>query len=211
MMIEEKASQIILQPVRFDPGVGPICDGPLGPGPCGAVQRYIAAQQLAAEQFPLQQIGNVPGVGPICAGPLGPGPCDAIRAYLMQQQPAGPAPSQPFDARHPQLANGDPSTVEPMCSGPSGPVPCMLVGQMSLDRFSGQIPPPSSFGVPAVGSDPQRRAIECARRVGLDITQFAGCAGQQVILPREQQAVLERAASPTRRRAASPLGLRFAS
>jgi hypothetical protein len=194
MMIEEKASQINLQVVGQD-GFGPLCAGPLGPGPCRAVQRYLAMQELAAEQFPLQQIGNAPGIGPTCAGPLGPVPCDAIRAYLMQQQPSSPAPMQPFDAHRPQLANGNTNIVQPMCNGPSGSVPCTLVGQMSLDRFSGQIPPSSSFGVPTVGNDPQRLAMECARRVGLDVAQFAGCAGQQVILPRDQQAVLDCAVS----------------
>jgi hypothetical protein len=66
---------------------------------------------------------------------------------------------------------------------------------MSLDRFGGQIPNASSFNLPAVGNDSQRLAIECARRVGLDIAQFAGCAGQRVILPPEQQAVLDCAVS----------------
>ena len=153
-------------------------------------------QQVAAQLYPLQQIGLIPGVGPICAGPLGPGPCEAIRADLMQQQPgAAPSPGQPLDPTHPQLVSNNGTSSQAMCSGPLGPVPCTLLGQMSLDRFSGQIPSASSFAIPMIGNDPQKLAIPCARRVGLDIDQFAGCAGQQIILPHDQQAVLDCAVS----------------
>jgi hypothetical protein len=114
----------------------------------------------------------------------------------MQQQPGAPPSIQSFDdARRPRLVSNTGATFQPTCSGPFGPVPCALLGQMTLDRFSGQMPPPSSFNIPAIGSDPQKLAIECARRVALDMVQFAGCAGQEVILPHAQQAVLDCAVS----------------
>ncbi|MCK1519379.1 hypothetical protein [Bradyrhizobium sp. 17] len=149
-------------------------------------------QQLATQQYPLQQIGVLPNGTPLCMGPLGPGPCEAIRNYLMQQQPGAPA-LQPIDPARPQLVNAG-SASQPICNGPLGQTPCNLVGQISLDRQSGQVPSPSSFGV-AGGGDPQRTAVECAKRVGLDVVQFAGCAGQQVILPQNQQKVLDCAVS----------------
>lgn len=151
-------------------------------------------QQLASQQFPLQPIGNTPGAGPICMGQLGPGPCDAIRNYLMQHQPGAP-PLQNFDATRPQLINANGAdNLHPMCNGPVGPVPCNLVGQMSLDRFGGQISSPATFGV-APGGNPQQTAIDCAGRVGLDVAKFAGCAGQQIILPEDQQKMLDCAVS----------------
>jgi hypothetical protein len=194
LLIEQVASQIQLQPISFDPMAGPICAGPLGPGPCIFVRRYLAMQQLAVQQFPLQHIGSLPGGAPLCMGPLGPGPCDAIRNYLMQQQPGAP-PVQNFDPSRVQLVNNTGTgTLDPMCSGPLGPTQCSLIGQMSLDRFSGQVPTAGSFGV-ASGGTPQKTAIECARRAGIDVVQFAGCAGQQVILPPNQQKVLDCAVS----------------
>jgi hypothetical protein len=169
---------------------GPVCAGPMGPGPCAAVQFYIATQQFAANQIQLRQIGFQPGVGAICAGPLGPGPCDAIRAYLMQSS-AGGGQFQGFNARQVQVINQGSGQFGPTCQGPMGPIPCALVGQLSIDQASGAIPSPGSFGLPAGITDPRQLAAECARRVGMDVTAFAGCAGQQVILPRNQQAVLD--------------------
>lgn len=88
----------------FDPIQGQICAGPLGPGPCVAVARWIAMQELAQQQIQLQVIGNVPGVGPICAGPLGPGPCEAVRLYLMQATAS--MPMNPFNLRQVQAVGG---------------------------------------------------------------------------------------------------------
>ena len=107
-----------LQPIGTDPTPGQMCQGPLGPGPCVQVRRFIAMQRLAAQQFRLQQIGTLPGGAPLCMGPLGPGPCDAIRNYLIQQNQGLP-PVQNFDPARPQLIN-DGNTLQPMCNGPLG-------------------------------------------------------------------------------------------
>ena len=164
LLIEQVASQIPVQQIGFDPNAGPICAGPLGPGPCRLVQRFLAMQQLAPQQYPLQPIGTLPNGVVLCMGPLGPGPCDAIRNYLMQQQPGAP-PLQSVDPSRPQLINAT-STPQPMCNGPVGPTPCNLVGQMSLDRLSGQVPAPATFGV-AQGGDPQRTPSNARGASGL--------------------------------------------
>ncbi|MGV7219393.1 hypothetical protein [Bradyrhizobium sp. UFLA05-112] len=192
LLIERVASQIQVQQVAFHPSLGPICDGPLGQAPCQVIRRYLAMQQLAARQYPFQQIGALPNGAPLCMGPLGPGVCDAIRNYLMQQNQGGPG-LKSIDPARPQLVNTG-TTVQPMCNGPHGTTPCYLVPQMSLERLSGQVPSPGAFGV-ASGGDPQRTADECARRDGPDVSQFAGRADQQVILPQSQQGLLDSAVS----------------
>ncbi|MGY8684944.1 hypothetical protein Q2941_45460 [Bradyrhizobium sp. UFLA05-153] len=192
LLIEQVASQTQVQEVAFHPSIGPICDGPLGQAPCQVIRRYLAMQQLAPQQYPLQQIGTLPRGTALCMGPLGPGPCDAIGNYLMQQNQGG-AGLQSIDPARPQLVNTG-TTVQPMCNGPHGTKPCYLVPQMSFDGLSGQVPSPGAFGV-ASGGDPQRTAIECAKRVGLDVSQFAGCVGQQIILPQSQQGQLDSAVS----------------
>jgi hypothetical protein len=186
-----------LQQIGFQPPFGPICNGPLGPGPCLQVARWISMQQVAQQQLPpLIPIGNIPGVGPVCAGPLGPGPCEAVRMYLAQTAIGG-TPNA-FDLRQVQTAGTMGGSFGPTCNGPFGPVPCALVGQFGLDRIgAGMIPPQSSFGLPSI-TDPTRLAGECARRSGLDLGAFVGCTGQRVILPARQQAILDCAvSSPT--------------
>ena len=103
--------------IASDPLVGPICAGPLGPGPCAAVRLYIQMQQQAA-QVRVTQIGFQQGVGPICQGPLGPGPCDAVRLYIQMQQQASQL----------QLAHiGFQQGVGAICQGPLGPGPCAAI------------------------------------------------------------------------------------
>ena len=194
LWIQLVASTVDVPMLGMHPTFGPMCDGPLGPGPCDNVRSYIAAQLIGAQRFPLNVIGNAPGIGPICLGPLGPAPCQVIQAYLAQQQ-AGKLSGAAFDPRAARVIPGGTSETGPMCSGPFGPSPCTLVGQFSLDRMSGPVPAASSFGLPTNLSSPQRLAAECAQRVGLDVAAFAGCARQQIILPRNQQAVLDCAVS----------------
>ena len=175
-----------LQIIAVDPVLGPICQGPLGPGQCAAVQNYIQMQQQPV-QFQLQVIGSQPGIGPICAGPLGPGPCAAIQQYLkMQQLNTAPASlPQTFN-----VINNVPN-VGPICNSLNGPMPCNLVQQQALDQFHGVIPAPIS----TVNKSPQDLAIECARNYGLNTSAFIGCVGHQVILPKKQQQVLDCAVS----------------
>ncbi len=146
-------------------------------------------QQVAQQQLPvLTQIGNVQGIGPICVGPLGPGPCDAIRMYLAQATFGGPTPQFNLNDVH---MTGSAGNFGPICNGPFGAAPCSLVGQFGLDRMGvGSIPNQSSFNLPQF-TGATGLAAECARRSGLDIGTFVGCAGQQVILPQRDQAILD--------------------
>lgn len=193
LLLQYKASQIHLQPIAFDPQVGPICQGPLGQGPCSLVALYLAAQQ-EAQQIQLQVIGFDPGVGQICAGPLGPGPCDAVRIYLLNVQSGG-IPSQPIDLRNVSVVGQGTAAMGPMCGGPFGQMPCGMVAQTGLDAFGGAVPSQGSFGLPAGVNSGVQLARECAQRAGIDVAAFAGCTGQQVMLPAKQQAVLDCAVS----------------
>lgn len=60
--------------ISVDPVFGPMCAGPLRPGPCQDVHRFLLIQNVA-DGIQLQQIGLHPQYGPLCAGPMGPGPC----------------------------------------------------------------------------------------------------------------------------------------
>lgn len=192
--IERRALLNPLQPVSADAWGRPICDGPLGEGLCYDVQMYLAAQQIAQEEISLQQINNVAGVGPICVGPLGPGPCDGIRLYLLQSQ-VGLVQQRPFDPRKVEILNNTDRTVGPICEGPSGPMPCTLVAQIGIDKFAGQVPSPASFGITANEDNAQKLAKDCANEAGLDVSAFAGCVGQDIILPEKVMDVLDCAVS----------------
>jgi hypothetical protein len=214
-----------------DPRFGPICAGPLGPGPCADVARYIAMQRglpppgmamplpppgvrpapLPPGLPPLQQVGFVPGVGPICAGPLGPGPCAAVHQYLMSMTSNAPRLPvvTPQDLR---MVNNLPG-VGPVCQGPLGAVPCSQVQQQRLDSFSGPLPSQASFGV-SPGLDAVQLAQQCAAKVGLDATLFAACTGRQAVLPANLHKVVDcavesRETEDFAKCAAGPLGIRL--
>ncbi len=181
-------------PLRLSPmppgPFGPICEGPLGPGPCGAIRRYLAMLEVGQQEFQVRPTGRVGPNGAECVGPLGPGPCIAIIIYLMQAD-GGSSPVDNFNPRNPQVIRGQGGGGDLMCNGATGPMPCNLITQMSLDRMGGQIPSQGSFGVPGGLNQPQQLAAACARQSGLDIAAFAACTGHQIILPESQQKVLE--------------------
>ena len=217
--------------IGHDPRFGPICAGPLGPGPCADVARYIAMQRglpppgmpvplppigvppapIPLGLPPLQQVGFVPGIGPICAGPLGPGPCAAVQQYLMSIREN--APRLPVvTSQDLQMVNNMPG-VGPVCRGPMGAVPCSQLQQQRLDSFSGALPPQASFGVPQ-GLEAVQLAQQCAAKVGLDTTLFAACTGRQAVLPDNLHkvvdcAVASRETEEFSKCAAGPLGIRL--
>ena len=202
------ASTVQVQMIGMNPVWGPTCAGPLGPGPCQDIKIWIAIRQLASQQFPMQAVRVDPAAGPICMGPLGEGPCADIQVYLLQQQSGVGPPAGGGNPRNAR-ATGAVGVGGPICSTPSGPTPCALVAQSSLDWMSGV---PGGFGVAGTGLGPQDLARECAKRVRLDVAAFAGCAGQQIVLPRKQQDVLDCAVRSTTTQAfaqcaAAPLGV----
>jgi hypothetical protein len=126
-----------LQILWVDPIAGPICAGPMGPGPCARVQQFLQRQGRNSTPLrlpPLQQIGFDPAFGPICAGPLGPGPCDAVARYMQQQFGQAP-PIVNVNVPDPPLVGNDP-IAGPICAGPLGPGPCIAV-KAYLARLSG--------------------------------------------------------------------------
>lgn len=204
------------QVVGSDPRFGPVCAGPLGPGPCAEVDRYLSMQRQGPTLTspgapPLQQIGFLPGVGPICAGPLGPGPCAAVQQYLLSM--TDNAPQTPvITAQDLRVVNNVPG-VGPVCQGPAGVVPCAQIQQQRLDAFTGPLPPQASFGVPAE-LKAEQLGQHCAAKVGLDSILFAACTGQQVVLPTDLHQVLDCAVGSRETEqfaecAATPLGVRL--
>jgi len=155
---------------------GPICAGPLGPGPCEAVRQYML-------QHPNGPGGPVNGpFGQVCNGPFGPGPC-----------PSAPPP-QGFS---PQVIGNSPSG--PICSGPLGPGPCAAVMQYLQQNPSGGTQPgapmlyqPQTFS--AMGQQAQQLGIQCAMQSQGDLREFVACAQNQVVLPQAGQILVDCAA-----------------
>ena len=109
------------------PVFGLMCAGPLGPGPCADVHRFLLVQH-AANYIQLPFLGFQPGGIPICNGPLGPGPCRDIQVFLAvrtiaQQQIQVPS----------WQGTGT-------CIGPMGPVPCPAVQDYLMQSQSGIAP-----------------------------------------------------------------------
>ncbi|WP_208717801.1 hypothetical protein [Pantoea cypripedii] len=110
---------VIPAPVTIGNNQSPICNGPLGPGSCPAIQQFLLIQQQAA-QIPVQFLYTDPTAGPICNGPLGPGSCSAVQMFLY------------FDSKVPafglQVIGFQPG-VGRVCNGPLGPGPCSAIAQ----------------------------------------------------------------------------------
>ena len=173
-----------LKVIGNDPVTGPICAGPLGPGPCQAVARYIQAQN-SPRRLPLTVIAQQPGIGPICAGPLGPAPCAVIEQYLLRLQSGVlPAPVTPNQMAIVQ----NNSNFGPICRGANDPTPCSMLQQQLLDNQSGVLLAPANITSTTTVTE---LAQECARRAGMDVRGFAACYGQRIILPADQQRVLK--------------------
>lgn len=99
--------------IGIHPVFGPWCAGPIGPGPCADVHRFLLVQHVANYiQVPFY---GMYGTMPICNGPLGPGPCRDIQVFLAVRQLAQE------QIHVPQWHGGS------LCLGPMGPAPCDVV------------------------------------------------------------------------------------
>jgi hypothetical protein len=168
---------------------GPICAGPLGPGPCAQVWQYIqehppAVPPPAVLPFPgaPQVIGSAP-IGPICNGPLGPGPCAAVWQY-MQQNPQGAPP-------------GSPQFYQPLSFSAFGTqaqqigIQCAQSSLNSDDIIDSFI---SCAGQQVVLPENEQELVDCAARSGGQASGFLACAGGNIIanqLTPEQQIVVQ--------------------
>lgn len=112
--------------VGMHPVFGPMCAGPMGPGPCLDVHRFLLVQHAANYiQVPFYGLqGNMP----ICNGPLGLGPCRDIQVFLALRVVA----QQQMQA--PQWQSGG------MCIGPMGPAPCAAVKEYLMQTQAGMGP-----------------------------------------------------------------------
>ncbi len=175
------------QIIGYDPQFGPICAGPMGPGPCAQVQAWIQSQGggIAPPPVlpPLQQIGSGPN-GPICAGPLGPGPCAAVQQYLQQQFGQTPQIQQ---AAIPQLQQigTDPFTGMAICLGPLGPGPCDAVRAYLAKLASPSLPVVTDLSAVKIHNSPNGEAI-CSGPTGRQPCSIL----QQEILDSGRQATI---------------------
>ncbi len=115
--------------IGMHPTFGPWCAGPLGPGPCADVHRYMLVQHAASYiQVPFYGFyGNIP----FCNGPLGPGPCRDVLVFLAMHQVAQ------------QQIQVQPWHTGNLCVGPTGPAPCNALREYLMQAQSGVgLPPP---------------------------------------------------------------------
>lgn len=117
---------VVAQPAQIgvDPVFGSMCEGPLRPGPCQDVHRFLLIEN-AANHIQLQQIGFNPQYGPLCAGPMGLAPCREAKLLLAVRQAA---------MQHVQLP---PWRTEGVCMGPLGAGPCDAVRTYMMQAQSG--------------------------------------------------------------------------
>lgn len=206
--------------IGHHPQLGPWCAGPLGPGPCLDVHRFLRVQH-AANYIQLPFLG-MNGPVPVCSGPLGPGPCRDIQVFLAMRTVALQEMQAP-----PWHSGG-------LCLGPMGPAPCEAIKEYMVQAQLGFVAPglqlrqpqvmpqPSPTGeamclgpagplpcvllsqisldllggqsagiAAAAGANAVQIAQTCARHVGLDVGAFAACSGNRVVLPQWQHEVLE--------------------
>lgn len=108
-----------------DPMFGPICAGPIGPGPCGDVERFLKIQRRAAS-ITLPVVNVHPHLGPICNGPFGNGPCQQVVWVIASRQVAE-------DDFNLQRAGN-------LCIGPYGPAPCDVLAGYFMQAQIGAEP-----------------------------------------------------------------------
>ncbi len=124
-----------------DPHFGPVCSGPLGPGLCQDVDRYLRIQ-ARAQQITLTIVGGNSFTGPVCAGPVGPGPCAQVQWFIATQQVA----QEDFQLRTLGTLPG----VGEVCMGPFGQAPCQALQTYFMQAH---------IGIQPTQFDPSRVAL----------------------------------------------------
>ncbi|MGY3426348.1 hypothetical protein ACVWZW_006852 [Bradyrhizobium sp. F1.13.4] len=170
-----------LQVIGNDPVAGPLCAGPLGPGPCAAVQQYILNQQQGQQPGPprVRPMPGAPGPG---SGTPNSGTAQQIAIQCAQQA-------------------GGYVGLFAACAGQNVILPekqqavldC-AVSNSDTEGFASCAAP--HFGIQL--SDDQRIVADCAMQSQGDRDDFLGCAGTRFAnqhLTPEQQAVLNCAAT----------------
>jgi esterase/lipase superfamily enzyme len=163
----ESANAQQLPVLSNDPRLGPICMGPMGPGPCATIQKYLLEQQnsqvnLQFKPQQLQVIANDPTQGPICNGPLGPGPCAAIQQYFLDR--SGPTVPQPQTFGLPDTNSLSPQQLA---------IRCAQLANLDVSAFVG------CAGQRMILSPDQQALLDCA--VSSTTSQvFAACAAPKL-------------------------------
>jgi hypothetical protein len=170
-----------LQVIGNDPVAGPICAGPLGPGPCAAVQQYILNQQQGQPGPPrVLPMPDVPGAGP---PPIIDGRTAQQIAINCARQAGRYVGSFAACAGQNVILPQDQQAV----------LDC-AVSNSGVQGFANCAAP--HFGIRL--SNEQRIVADCAMRSEGDRDDFLVCAGSRLANQRltpEQQAVLNCAAN----------------
>jgi esterase/lipase superfamily enzyme len=201
------------QVIGNDPRFGPICNGPLGPGPCAAIQQYLLTNpQISTapvRPFNLQVIGNDPRLGAICNGPLGPGPCSAIQQYLLELSKSAVPGPQTFGLPEASSLNPQRLAIECAqrakldvsafvgCTGQRIILPQNLQALLDCAVSSSASQDFAACAAPHLGirlSNEQRVAAQCAMKAHGNESDFLNCTasvnGGQSLTP-NQQSVLD--------------------
>ena len=154
-----------VDPIGNVPGLGPICPGPLGPGPCEAIRMYLAQATIGggAGNVNLQniQVSAADGqLGPACNGPFGPMPCALVGQLGLDQIGSGAVrPQSSFGLQ--QIS--DPARLAAECARQTG---------LDLAAFSG------CAGQKIILPQRQQAILDCA--VNNKTTEgFARCAAPE--------------------------------
>lgn len=202
--------------VGYVNGVGPICAGPLGPGPCAAVAQYLQALNAAAPRIPavtqqdLNTVRSVPGVGPVCQTAMGAVPCaqaqqmrlDSFSGALPSQASFGiPQGLSAVDlARRCAQRVGMDATLFAACTGKQVVLPENLQKVMDCAVKSRETEDFAKCSAGHLGmrlSSDQGTAVDCALSSNGDRDDFISCAGEAFLtknLDEDQGRVLSCAA-----------------
>ncbi|MGO7153214.1 hypothetical protein AB9E18_10200 [Rhizobium leguminosarum] len=181
-----------------DPNVGPICMGPLGPGPCGAVRAYLA--RLAAPSPSVVgdfgdvtvAASDVPGVEAMCSGPTGQQPCSLLQQSVVD---SGRPPSigmlpnaqdLPLEDLAKQCAQRAGLDVVNFASC-TGREMILTERQKEIVDCASTSDDKVAFGSCAAKSmgfslnDRQQKLLDCAHENSADMDDFQSCAGTAVL------------------------------
>ncbi|TIX74480.1 MAG: hypothetical protein E5V25_01800 [Mesorhizobium sp.] len=177
-----------------DPVAGPICAGPLGPGPCAAVKAYLARLkggfQATLPDVTAVQVerSDIPGVEAMCEGVAGKQPCSILQQEIVDSgrgPTVGPLPNLDaltdiekaqecarqvgLDVVNFAACTGGNTVLQP---NQQDMVDC-AVNSTDTEEFA-------KCAAPLLGvkvTNRQQKLAECASRSDGDLGQLAECAG----------------------------------
>lgn len=195
-MLEIGRQEFPLQSTGQNSPFGPICLGPLGPGPCDAIVIFLmqtdggAAPQPNFDPRAAQLVqGQVGSVGPMCNSPFGPTPCNIISQHSLDRMGgpiAGISPISTPAGRLNDLAaacarqSGLDVAAFAQCTGHRVVLPENQQKVLDCAVSSSKADEFAKCAAPQLGirlSDDQRVLAGCAEKSRGNAQAFVSCAG----------------------------------